>query len=288
MKIILLIHQWIPQGIAHKSLKTALLLLTIAFSFNVSAQDTIRKKKSASGNLVFSLGVAPGLPLLNNRYAGTFERGQQIEVFYEKSYFPPKVMLQAGHTLGNQFQLSVEAYWQGLQNSGFSVYDSWTDTASMLFVEKLDSFRIRTNVIGCAAELRYFTDKAPVGFYLSGSVSLSHLVGDIYPIYRMSITDPSSGLTNSAEESKDPGISTLNTFGCSIGIGFVSSSAKNATFDIGLRGSFFLNKYLIAEDPNEEDYDYRTEIDSYFPYIMNGNIQSTNAFEIYVRIGFFH
>lgn len=260
---------------------TGVLLLSVLVCGTAAAQKGFLGKRT-----VFTFGVSPGLPMMNGFFSQTYSPGmQEVAVFYEKSYLPPKLMLQAGHTLGGHVLLSVEGYWQGLQNSGFhaSEYQYEGDIS----VATIDSFRMRTDVIGAGLEFKFFSEFAPIGRYITLGANFAHAMSDVYPTYQTTTTNYNTNQTTLARSKKEPGVALFNIVGATFGFGRTRMLNKTLVLDYGARTSIFIKKRSVNSKSGSSgfDYDYKDNIDAIFSTVAAGNIQSTNAIELYVKFG---
>lgn len=231
-------------------------------------------------------GVSFSAPILNSRYSNYLQltESQYGVIYYERTLLPPKLSLQAGRIVGGHVLISLDGSWQGLQNSGLITGEYLVNGASSY--NAIDTFKLRTNALALNFESRFYSEFAPIGRYVSLSAGITHASSKVYPVYRSQYYESGSNQTVVTNEKKEPGISNVYNYTASFGFGRTFALSSKLVLDYGFKASLYFGKYNNTN--SFVGTSYKDQFNNLLDYIAHGNLQSSNAFEIYVKFGITH
>ncbi len=232
-------------------------------------------------------GVSLSTPMFNNRFSHYLELSENEygSIYYERTLLPPKLSLQAGRIVGGHVLLSLDGSWQGLQNSGL-VTREYMESGGTTY-GATDTFKLRTNALALNFESRFYSEFAPIGRYVSLSGGITHASAKIYPVYRSQYYEAGSNEFVITDEKKESGISNVFLYNASFGFGRTFMLSRKLVLDYGFKATLYFGDG--SRDPDAfAGISYKEQFNDILDFIAQGNLQSSNAFEIYVKFGITH
>lgn len=257
-----------------------ILLLIMVNAANGSFTQTYLGKRFNA-----SVGTSFNLPMrLNDNIQGS--RNRVIEI----ATFPPEIEVNTSVALNSRLSIGLRSSFRGVSDTYIDFEGTLEEEAFLEY--RVHDFLLRTNVFELGVELKYFSEYAPIGKYLSIGGMYSIGRGVVYP----TLTHTRSNVSfNDVEEPHtqiiklEPWSVNRNFFGISLGTGVVQQITKVFVLDYGVKANLYLGKIqfnlnydVTLDDPN---YDYENNLSDVMEYMMLGALRSSYLIEFYLQFG---
>ena len=257
------------------------LVLIFAWSL-IHAQSGFLGKK-----ITLNVGTSFSPPLLNSFYGGQTEN--QFVEFYQWSLLPPEFKTELGIVAGRSFELMSSFSIKGLQNTGFYSHQSSYSISDESVTVYIDSFMFRTNTYNLSLGMRKFTEFAPIGKYVDFGVTFCRAQSIVYPTYFTRVEYEAESYKVETTTKSKTGVLNTNAFGLNFGFGRTRLLTRWLDVDYGFRSTFFLYYLLGNSNYHTTDFgksfNYKNSFNEVTDFIINRNLQSSYAFEMYIRFG---
>lgn len=263
-------------------------LLFLILSPNAKSQSFLAQYIKAS------VGTSICLPVngFANYYSGDTYQNFHASQYFDFSVFPPKVEARVGTSLDKRIEVELFGAYHGLQNSGVRIKAKKNE--GFYTYEYIDSFTMRTNAFQLGLDFKAYFGEVPFGAYFFGGFALSSTHSTVYPTLYHSKTNIGSTQEDNTTVDRyklESWKTSSSCFGINFGIGMSVSLNENLFIDFGARSAFNLFKpkpILDTYSPFEEvsEYDYQFASEAHTKFVSWTNIQSSNVFQFYVRLGY--